>query len=324
MADIMTRLGSTVLVIQGIMDEALQRQGFAEPLCTLNITEPESIADQHRLYRIAGADCAITNTAHATSAELAKWGFEAEVGHINAQGVSIARNEEFPHVLARIASCGLAIEPNSGVSALEALYNTEQSDGPAPEDTSDQNAETSVGLSAAIEQYAEQAAALASAGPDALLLLGFTQVDDLAAALIACHKVCDLPVFASITLRDTTDFTGAIAIAQGLANAHVAAIGCNGASIDDEAAFLTELHAKIGLPLFAIPDIAFDGQDASQDAQQLTDIQRRLASERAADTFAHDSIKLLKAGACAIGSAKGSTPSATGALFATIGGLELA
>ena len=63
MPDIQRRLGREVLVLDGAMGTMLQRQNLHQDqsVMQLNITAPEIIEDIHRLYALAGADCATTN-----------------------------------------------------------------------------------------------------------------------------------------------------------------------------------------------------------------------------------------------------------------------
>ena len=179
MPGITERLGSDVLVVQGAVGTYLAQKGFEGNVCSLNLEEPDAIEQMHQLYRIAGADCAVTNTFSATSSCLAQEGLAGQVGAINMEGVRLAREAGFPHVLAAMGPCGVQVEPGSGLAALEARASCDeaaaaaQAQGPA------------VGYASAREQYLEQAAALSAAAPDAILLETFTSLDDALAALDA-------------------------------------------------------------------------------------------------------------------------------------------
>ena len=195
MADIELRLGSDVLVVQGAMGTMFEAAGFGGPGETcypfLNLTEPETVEELHRRYLAAGADCAVTNTFLATSSRLAPYGLLAYAEQINREGVRLARGVGFQHVLAAVGPCGVEVEPGSGLAALAA---SEAPDGAVypPE-------ACAPGYGAAVEQYAEQIAALACEGPDAVLLETFTDLDDILAAVDAARRVCDLPVMACLS-----------------------------------------------------------------------------------------------------------------------------
>ena len=160
MPGITERLGSDVLVVQGAVGTYLAQKGFEGNVCSLNLEEPDAIEQMHQLYRIAGADCAVTNTFCATSSCLASEGLAGQVGAINMEGVRLAREAGFPHVLAAMGPCGVQVEPGSGLAALEARASCDeaaaaaQAQGPA------------VGYASAREQYLEQAAALSAAASE--------------------------------------------------------------------------------------------------------------------------------------------------------------
>ena len=137
MPGITERLGSDVLVVQGAVGTYLAQKGFEGNVCSLNLEEPDAIEQMHQLYRIAGADCAVTNTFSATSSCLAQEGLAGQVGAINMEGVRLAREAGFPHVLAAMGPCGVQVEPGSGLAALEARASCDeaaaaaQAQGPA-------------------------------------------------------------------------------------------------------------------------------------------------------------------------------------------------
>ena len=92
MPDIMMRLGRDVLVLDGAMGTMLQRAGLPAGECPelLNVTAPEMVADVHRLYGLAGADCVTTNTFGGSRPKLAEYGFGDRVDELNRAAVRIA------------------------------------------------------------------------------------------------------------------------------------------------------------------------------------------------------------------------------------------
>lgn len=304
MPGITERLGAEVLVVQGAVGTYLQDRGFEGCMPALNLEEPEAVEDLHRLYRLAGADCALTNTFLATSSQLAREGLSAHTQQINVAGVRLAQAAEFPHVLAAMGPCGVAVEPGSGLAALRARDQAAEkgdvadAEGPAP------------GYACAREQYLEQAAALASAGPDAVLLQTFTDLDDALAAMDAVRQACDLPVLACMAFVGP-DAPDPADCARALELAGAVAVGCNCMDFDATVAALEAMCASCSLPLVALPSAGTPHQVAG-----------RTVWPAGPDDFADASVRLLRAGARVIGSCCGSTPACTGAVYAAVGGLE--
>ena len=305
MADIALRLGSEVLVVQGAVGTQLMAQGFDAdtPLPLLNLTEPETVLELERTYRAVGADCGVTNTFCATSSRLAAHGLVAQTAAINVEGVRLCREAGFPHVLASVGPCGVVPEQGSGEAQVaEPVADVEAAKAPGwPER-----------FGAAVEQYAEQVEALASAAPDAILLETFTNLDDAVAALTAATRTCDLPVIASMCLSQA----GALepeAVARVLQRAGAAVVGCNCMDIEATVDAVTRMRAATSLPIIARPSAGtpVPGRDGWP------------TYPAGPDAFADASVRLLRAGATLIGSCCGSGPAATGAISATVGGVTL-
>lgn len=315
MPQIMERVGSDVLVVQGAVGTYLHQRGFEGNTCSLNLEEPDAIEQMHRLYRLAGADCAVTNTFLATSAQLAPEGLAGQVAAINMEGVRLAREAGFPHVLAAMGPCGVAVEPGSGTAALEGRLSV----GEAADAAAAQN--PAVGYATAREQYLEQASALAAAAPDAILLQTFTSLDDACAALDAARQACDLPVFVCMTFVGETGATapdapdapavhGPAECAHVLERAGAAAVGCNCMPPAETLAAVGEMRAACKLPLIALPSAGIP--------RELP--RRGLVWPVGPDDFADAAVRLVAAGASIVGSCCGSTPACTGAIYAAVGG----
>jgi 5-methyltetrahydrofolate--homocysteine methyltransferase len=288
-----------VLVLQGMPDVTLRSMGFDDQASTLNVTEPESVADMHALYRAAGADCAITNTAGATSDRLAELGLVGATADINAAGVQLARSANYPHVLARVTPC-----------------KTQTSSDADPGQAAERDA-------IAAEQYAEQAAALASKAPDAILLSGFSTAQDAMPAIAAAKSVIELPVFVTLHPAETSsegNGTAAAANKSGwageaarkLAAAGVDGIGCEGMKLEQMIPALTEMRQACNLPLIGIPDLPqedFGTGNRARDAQ--------------ADAAFSAAMALVEAGACMVGMREGSSAACCGAMYASVGGTDI-
>ncbi|MDR3686988.1 MAG: homocysteine S-methyltransferase family protein, partial [Coriobacteriia bacterium] len=123
MPDIMMRIGRDVLVVDGAMGTMLHRAGMPAGECPelLNVTNPEMVADVHRLYRFAGADCVTTNTFGGSAPKLAEYGLADRVVELNVAAVRIAQREGGPHVLADMGPTGLVMEP-MGPATFEQVF----------------------------------------------------------------------------------------------------------------------------------------------------------------------------------------------------------
>lgn len=309
MADIALRLNEDVLVVQGPLGTAFAAQGFgeADDACYpfLNLTEPETVEDLHRRYLAAGADCAVTNTFMATSSRLAPHGLLAQTQAVNVAGVRLASGLGFQHVLASVGPCGVAVEPGSGLAALRAEH--------APADGSCTAQPPAEGYAAAFEQYAEQAAALASAGPDALMLETFTSLDDALAAVAACRRACDLPVFACMAFTGDPAQPDPADAARALVEAGAAAVGCNCMGVDETVAAVERMAAAVDVALVARPSAGVPTRAADGS----------LRWPLGPDDFADAALRLVRAGASIVGSCCGATPACTGAIFAAVGDTQV-
>jgi 5-methyltetrahydrofolate--homocysteine methyltransferase len=183
MPDIMLRLGRDVLVVDGAMGTMLHNAGLPAGECPelLNVTAPEMVADVHRFYRLAGADCVTTNTFGGSAPKLAEYGLADRVAEINAAAVRIARKDGGPHILADMGPTGLVMEP-MGPATFDEVFSA----------------------------FAEQAAALASENPDAIFIETMTDIAEARCAVLAAKSATDLPVFVSCTfgLAGRMDLSG--------------------------------------------------------------------------------------------------------------------
>ncbi len=106
MPDLREALNSgRVILMDGAMGTELQRAGLKDGECgeLWNLTRPDAVADIHRRFVLAGAQCLVTNTFQANPAALAKHGID-ELEAINREAVLLARSVAGPNrfVLASI------------------------------------------------------------------------------------------------------------------------------------------------------------------------------------------------------------------------------
>ncbi len=306
MADIELRLGNDVLVVQGALGTMFEAQGFGswDETCYpfLNLTEPETVEDLHRRYLAAGADCAVTNTFMATSSRLAPFGLLPYTEEINRAGVRLARGVGFQHVLAAMGPCGVEVEPGGGSAALA---SQDAPDGSLPDQV------CTPGYGAAVELYAEQAAALACEAPDAILLETFTDLDDALAAIEGVRRACDLPVLACMSF--VPGGPDPAEAARALVRAGAAAVGCNCMGVDETVAAVEAMRPAVDVALVARPSAGIPAVEPDGTVRHPL----------GPDGFAEAAVRLVRAGANIVGSCCGSTPACTGAVYAAVGGVGL-
>lgn len=287
MPDIMMRLGREMLVLDGAMGTMLQRAGMLPGTCPelLNVVEPETVGQVLDLYRLAGSHCTITNTFGGSRPKLAEYGYEDRVDEFNRAGVRVARAHGAPHILGDIGPTGLVMQP-LGTATFEEVFSA----------------------------FAEQAAALAAEGPDALLIETMTDISEARCAVLAAKSVCDLPVFASVTfgmggrmdLSGTDPETAAVVLEAAGADA----IGMNcGLGPEQMLPLIGRMVAATSLPVIVQPNAGLPVlDDAGNTVFPGTPDEMGAFAERARDL-----------GASAVGSCCGSSPAFTGAIFDAIG-----
>ncbi len=288
MADMSMRLGVDTLVIDGGMGTMLQSMGVSGELAPefLNVADPESVLEVHRLYRLAGADCATSNTFGGTRNKLTHYGLADQLAELNQAGIRLAREGGAPHVLADVGPCGLVMQP-AGEATFEEVY----------------------------DQYAEQITALAVENPDAILIETMTDIADARAALLAAKEVCDLPVIVSCSFDETgrmplsgTDPETAAVILDGL-GADVIGMNC---STGPEAMLplIARMRSVCSTPILVQPNAGIPRPDGHGGA----------VYDGTPDELAEFAIAAHRAGASLIGSCCGSTPPFTTAIRSAVGG----
>ena len=194
------------VITDGAWGTQLQARGLApgEVPDLWNLSHPKEVAAVARAYVEAGSEIILTNTFGANRFRLADSGAAARMVEINKAGVTLSRQAAGRDVLV-FASIG-----PSGKLLMS---------GDITEDE----------LRAA---FAEQARALAEAGPDALVLETFQDLDEAEIA-IAEMKVTGLPVIASMVYDSGKDLdrtmmgTTPEQAAAGLVEAGADVVGAN-------------------------------------------------------------------------------------------------
>ncbi|MBR2522024.1 MAG: homocysteine S-methyltransferase family protein [Coriobacteriales bacterium] len=289
MPDISMRFHKDMLVLEGGTATMLASQGVSGDDCPelLNALEPETIENNHLLFKMAGAHCAISNTFGGSKHALSAFGLDDKAAELNREGVRLARVNSPEHILANIGPCGIMVDSLSGDS-----------------------------YEAAFEQYREQAAALAAEKPDAIYIETMMCIEDAICAVSAAKSACELPVLVSCTFDDEGNMVGCGTsiedAAEALERAGASVIGMNHL-LDFEQMIpnARRLCSATTLPTLVSPDV-FDLSD-------LGKVERRNAIDkvaRCAEAYREMGVQFI--GACC-----NTTPAYIGAIYATVGGLDV-
>jgi len=265
------------VITDGAWGTQLQAQGLRPGECpdAWNLSHPDRVESVARAYVAAGSQIILTNTFGASRLQLANHGLADQVAAINRAGVEISRRAAAGRALV-FASIG----PTGKMLVTE-------------ETTEDE-------LRAVFE---EQAAALAGAGADALLLETFADLDEARIGIIAAKKT-GLPVVASFVfdsgpnldrtmMGSTPEQAVAVAVEAG-----ADAVGSNcGRGIEGFLQICQRLHAASPLPVWI---------KANAGLPEMVD--GATVYRTAPDFFAAKAREVVAAGATFIGGCCGTSP----------------
>ncbi len=282
MPDIMRRLGRRMLVLDGAMGTMLQRAGMMPGTSPelLNVQAQEMVEQVLNYYKLAGSDCAITNTFGGTAPKLAEFGLADRVEELNRAAVGSAKRHGAAHVLGDLGPTGLVMEP-LGAATFDEVFAA----------------------------FAEQAAALAAEGPDALFFETFTDISEVRCGVLAAKSVTDLPVFASVTfgLSGCMDLSGTdpetAAIVLEAAGADAVGLNC-GLGPEQMLPLVERMVSATTLPVIVQPNAGMPTLDG----------EGRTVFPGTPDEMGAFAEAAMRAGAAAVGSCCGSSPSFTGAI----------
>ena len=121
MPDIELRFHNDMLVVSAPADAVLARQGInaARDRQYMNLMEPDAMGDALRLEIMAGAQCLATPTEDITRARLAHLNMDADMPRLAAAALEIANELKPQHILVEIGPCGLPLDPSSKASLNE-------------------------------------------------------------------------------------------------------------------------------------------------------------------------------------------------------------
>ncbi len=174
---------STVKVTDGAWGTQLQKQGLpaGSPPEVWNALNPSAVEAVASAYVAAGSDVIITNTFGANKFIFESHAIESRVPELAEKGVLISRK-------AAGARPGVKVFASIGPSGKIVMMGETN-----PNEI--------------LAAFAEAAEACSFGGADAILLESFAELDELAIALRAVKRACDLPVVASMTFGSGADKT---------------------------------------------------------------------------------------------------------------------
>ena len=265
-------LANGPLISDGAWGTELQARGL-EPGAApdnWNLTHPDRVEAVARAYVEAGSQVLLTNTFRANAIAM-----EGELLAINRAGVAISRRAAEGRALV-FASIG-----PTGRMLMAGDISPEQ----------------------ASAAFAAQAAALAGAGADALLVETMSDIEEARLA-VAAAKSTRLPAIVSFAFdsgrnKDRT-MMGATpeAVAAAMVEAGADAVGANcGVGVEYAAAICRRLHAASDLPIWIKPNAGLPKMEGTAVRYDVS-----------AESFAAHYASLCDAGASFLGGCCGSTP----------------
>ncbi len=276
-SDIADRLSRGFLLADGAMGtQLLTRSLPAAALEELSLTHPDAVRDVHLAYIAAGSEMILTNTFGANALRLGRAGLASQTEEINRQAVAIAQDAR------RLTGQDIWVAGSIGPATRDVLALG------ALESASAQNA------------IAEQAAVLADAGVDLIVVETFTSLADVEQAVRAVKSVTNLPVIAELTFNEDA-LTPAgntpediVAALEGLG---IVAIGANCSVGPEPVLRVIERMAQVAhIPLVAQPNAGYP---------QYLD--GKLTYEARPEYVADRARALVEAGAVVIGGCCGTT-----------------
>ena len=289
MTGFVAALHERVLVCDGAMGTMLHAAGNSldRALPELNLSNPDLVSTVHDSYVDAGVDLILTNTFGASRLRLAEHGYGDAAAEINRAGVRLAR--EAAKAAPRTVFVGGSIAPAVSAPLRHRIPAGERA-----------------------EALREQAAALAEAGVDVLVLETFGYLDELLEAVRATAEVTDLPILAQATFTIDGHTPGGETpreVATALAALPIAALGAN-CTVGPQRmlGIVEELRRATTLPISAQPNAGLPRRTQG----------RRFEYSLDHDYFARYARRCVEAGASIVGGCCGTTPAHIRAVSAAV------
>jgi 5-methyltetrahydrofolate--homocysteine methyltransferase len=293
--ELLDRLESEVLVLDGAMGTMLLEAGLADGACpeARNETHAAVIRRIHQAYFDAGADIVETNTFGGTRLRLARGRLQERARELSFLGARIARS-----------ACPVGKYVAGSIGPTGYLPDTFDEAG-------------GVSLDEMRASFAEQALALAEGGVDLLAVETMMVPDEAAIAIAAAKAATGLPVMATMSFQyhprtqlDRTMWGSAPAeVARLLVEAGADIVGCNcgDGGPTRAAAIIGDMRRAITGTLAAYPNA---GMPRFVDGRTTYDL--------SPDEMAASYPAILEAGASIVGSCCGSTPEHTRCIAAVV------
>jgi methionine synthase I (cobalamin-dependent)/5,10-methylenetetrahydrofolate reductase len=281
-AELRARLAGSPLLADGGMGTSLIERGAAVDSCLeeLNVREPFVVEQVHRSFIGSGSALVLTNTFGANRYRLERHGLAGRVAAFCAAGVQLARRAGATLVGGSMGPLGIRLQPYGRVR---------------PED--------------AFDAYREQAAALADAGVDLLVIETQTDLRELEQAVQAARASApDLAVLASATFtRDDRTPLGSTPaeVAERLVSLGVDVLGVNCGEGPAQVLRIVRAMAPFtgGVPLLARPN-----------AGGPSEVGGRFVYPATPEYFGEVAHGLLDEGVAVIGGCCGTGPAHTAAI----------
>jgi 5-methyltetrahydrofolate--homocysteine methyltransferase len=251
-----------------------------------NLTHPEQVAEVAQAYVQAGSRVILTNTFGANRLRLAEAGCADKLEAINRRGVELSRQAAQGHakVFASIGPTGkMLLTGEVNAADLTAVFT-------------------------------EQAQALASGGPDGLVIETMSDLEEARLAVAAARST-GLPVVACVVFDSGRDKDRTMMgqtpeqVAQGLSAAGADVVGSNcGQGIAGFVSICRRLHAATDRPIWIKPNAGLP---------EL--VEGRAVYRTTPEEFAAYLPALLEAGASFVGGCCGTTPEFIAALSRRLG-----
>jgi methionine synthase I (cobalamin-dependent) len=266
-----------VLVADGAIGTNYQRMGLGLgiPPEEWVFDAPEKVLSLHRAFVDAGADIILTDSFGGTRLRLKDSQYVSRAAEVNRRAAELARQAADGRVLVggSMGPCGALCEP------LGELTHD-----------------------AAVETFAEQAAALTEGGVDFLLLETFFAIEEATAAIEGIQRVSTLPLVVTFSFdQGTRTMMGhtPTQVVKAIAPFGVAALGANcGKTLEAMEKIVREIVAQnTGLPVWAKPNAGLP--------RMIDDVAHYDVTP---ETMAEYAVRYVQAGAQIVGGCCGNTP----------------
>ena len=266
-----------IKIFDGAMGTMLQKGGLKAGACPelMNVENADVVKKIHRAYIDAGSNIITTNTFGASTIKLAHYGISNRMRELNFAAVKIAKEVAGTNVKVAgdIGPTGKFISPLGDLD-FEDAYKI----------------------------FSEQAKALADAGADYLIIETCIDIQEMRAALLACHDVCNLPVICQLSYSEggrTVTGTDAKTAAVILDAMGAAVIGVNCSLGPAQLIPVVKILAEnSSVPISVQPNAGMPYLENGVTKFPMD-----------AETFGSYGAKLVEAGATFLGGCCGTTPS---------------